>query len=92
MVVASDEDVWRRLFAGQNTPYRDPHLVLYSGQVTSACGMANAAMGPFYCPGDQKLYLDLNYLARMEQQWRSSVSFKKAGDFALAYVVFNTCS
>ncbi len=87
VVVASNEDVWGRIYAQQGKPYRDPKLVLYSGQVTSACGMANAAMGPFYCPGDQKLYLDLSFLGRMEQQLRSNVSFKKAGDFALAYIV-----
>ncbi|MBR5347228.1 MAG: neutral zinc metallopeptidase [Deltaproteobacteria bacterium] len=87
VVVASNEDVWGRVYAAQGKPYRNPQLVLYSGQVASACGMASAAMGPFYCPGDQKLYLDLNYLGKMEQQLRSNVSFKKAGDFALAYIV-----
>ncbi len=87
VLLASNGEVWGRIFAEHGQSYRNPQLVLYSGQVASPCGMAREAGSPFYCPGDQKLYLDLNYLARMEQQWRSSVSFKEAGDFALAYVV-----
>ncbi|MBR5998060.1 MAG: neutral zinc metallopeptidase [Deltaproteobacteria bacterium] len=86
-VVASNEDVWKRLFTEQGKSYRDPQLVLYSGQAFSICGMVRAELGPTYCPGDRKLYLDLSYLGRMEQQLRSDVSFKKAGDFALAYIV-----
>ena len=87
VIVASNEDVWRRLFEEHGKPYRDPQLVLYSGQAFSACGMVSAGDSPSYCPGDRKLYFDLGYLGRMEQQLRSDVSFKKAGDFALAYIV-----
>ncbi len=87
VLLASNGDVWGRIFAEHGQSYRNPQLVLYRGQVASPCGMAREAGSPFYCPGDQKLYLDLDYLARMEQQWRTSVSFKKAGVFALAYVV-----
>lgn len=87
VVVASNEDFWRRLFAEQGKPYRDPQLVSYSGQVTSACGTASAAVGPFYCPGDQKIYLDLGYLGQMERQLRSDMSFEKTGDFSLAYII-----
>ena len=64
VVLADTEDTWRQLFRGMNREYRDPTLVLFTGSVQSACGMAGAAVGPFYCPGDQKLYIDLVLLPR----------------------------
>ena len=88
VVVASNEDIWGKIFEKEGKPYRNPTLVLYSGSVrTDGCGMAGAAAGPFYCPGDQKLYLDLSFLKEMEQRLGSNVSFKKAGNLALAYIV-----
>jgi len=76
-ILASTEDVWNTLLPN----YRNPTLVLYTGYVSSACGSASSASGPFYCPGDEKLYLDLSFLSEMEQQLNSP------GDFAQAYVI-----
>ena len=59
-ILGSTEDVWGKIFQQSNGQYRPPTLVLYEGQVRSACGMGQSAMGPFYCPGDEKLYLDLS--------------------------------
>jgi predicted metalloprotease len=59
VVLADTEDVWGTLFQGMGREYREPNLVLFTGQVQSACGFASAAVGPFYCPGDEKVYLDL---------------------------------
>ena len=81
-VLASTEDVWRQVLPQQaNIRYRDPVLVLFSGGVSSACGNASSATGPFYCPGDQKLYIDLSFFQELAQR------FKAPGDFAQAYVV-----
>ncbi|MBA9077275.1 KPN_02809 family neutral zinc metallopeptidase [Rufibacter quisquiliarum] len=77
IVLADTEDVWNKLLQG----YREPTLVLFSGQVNSACGLASSASGPFYCPGDEKLYIDLSFFGEMEHQLGA------AGDFAQAYVV-----
>ncbi|OKL40442.1 KPN_02809 family neutral zinc metallopeptidase [Pontibacter flavimaris] len=77
VVLADTEDVWNKLIQG----YREPTLVLFSEQVNSACGLASSATGPFYCPGDEKLYIDLSFFGEMEQK------FGAAGDFAQAYVV-----
>ncbi|MCA0933309.1 neutral zinc metallopeptidase [Lutimonas saemankumensis] len=77
VILANTEDVWNGLF--QN--YREPTLVLFSGSVSSACGMASSATGPFYCPGDEKLYLDLSFFDDMEQKLNAP------GDFAQAYVI-----
>jgi len=77
VVLADTEDFWSSMIQG----YREPTLVLFSGQVNSACGFASAASGPFYCPGDEKLYLDLSFFKEMEDR------FGAAGDFAQAYVV-----
>ncbi len=80
VILADTEDTWPRLLAGQNVQYQEPRLVIFTGAVQSACGGASAAVGPFYCPADQQLYLDLSFfneLARMGG----------AGDFANAYVV-----
>lgn len=82
VVLADTEDVWGELFPKQfNRPYQQPQLVLFSGRVDSACGMASAAAGPFYCPGDQKAYLDLEFFQQMRDR------FHAPGDFAMAYVV-----
>lgn len=80
-VLASTEDVWRSQFKAMGKTYREPTLVLFSGQVSSACGMAGAAMGPFYCPGDSKLYIDLSFYDELKGR------FGAPGDFAQAYVV-----
>lgn len=80
-VLASTEDVWRSQFKAMGKTYREPTLVLFSGQVSSACGMAGAAMGPFYCPADSKLYIDLSFYDELKGR------FGAPGDFAQAYVV-----
>jgi len=76
-ILGSTEDVWSR----QLEDYREPTLVLFSGYVASACGSASSATGPFYCPADEKLYLDLSFFDEMEQRLRAP------GDFAKAYVI-----
>ncbi len=81
VVLADTEDVWGALFKGSGQPYLPPTLVLYSGAVQSACGFAEAAMGPFYCPGDHKLYLDMDFFNDLAQRHDAP------GDFAQAYVV-----
>jgi predicted metalloprotease len=81
VVLADTEDVWKELFAAEGLEYRDPTLVLFTRQVQSACGIAGSATGPFYCPLDQKLYLDLGFFDEMERR------FEAPGDFARAYVV-----
>jgi predicted metalloprotease len=81
VVLAETEDVWSELFRQQGSEYSYPKLVLYSGSVESACGYSGAATGPFYCPGDYKLYLDLSFFEELKQQ------FKAPGDFAMAYVI-----
>jgi predicted metalloprotease len=80
-VLAQTEDVWTNLFRNEQLQYRKPKLVLFSGQVQSACGMASAAVGPFYCPADEKVYLDLEFFVELERR------FKAPGDFAQAYVI-----
>jgi len=80
-VLADTEDVWRDLFRQQGRQYRDPKLVLFNGSIDSACGYANAAVGPFYCPADQKVYLDLSFFDELKTR------FKAPGDFAQAYVI-----
>ncbi|MBR1569325.1 MAG: zinc metallopeptidase [Bacteroidales bacterium] len=81
-VLASTEDIWSAYFkqAGIGT-YRNPTLVLYSGATATACGTGQAAMGPFYCSGDEKLYIDLSFFSTMKQQLGAD------GDFAYAYVI-----
>ena len=80
-VLASTEDVWGQIFRQRGQTYRQPKLVLFSGQVRSACGIAGSATGPFYCPLDQKLYLDTSFFQQMQTQLGAS------GDFAQAYVI-----
>lgn len=81
MVLADTEDTWRALFSAAGKQYRDPKLVLFSGSYPTACGMGAAAMGPFYCPGDQKVYIDLAFYAELQNR------FQAPGDFAQAYVI-----
>ena len=80
-VLASTEDVWTEIFQQQGRSYRKPTLVLFTDAVRSACGEAGAAVGPFYCPGDQKLYLDLSFFNELQTRFRAP------GDFAQAYVI-----
>jgi predicted metalloprotease len=80
-VLGSTEDVWSGIFRQSGAQYRAPTLVLYDGQVRSACGMGQAAMGPFYCPGDEKLYVDLSFFRDLQARFRAP------GDFAQAYVI-----
>ncbi|MEM6638461.1 MAG: neutral zinc metallopeptidase [Pseudomonadota bacterium] len=80
VVLGDTEDVWGQLFAASGSRYRQPKLVIFRDQVQSACGFASAASGPFYCPGDSQLYMDLSFLSQLEKMGAS-------GDFALAYVV-----
>ena len=81
VVLADTEDTWQVIFKQMGGTYREPKLVLFSNQVRSACGFGQAAMGPFYCPADQKVYLDLGFFRELKTR------FKAPGDFAQAYVV-----
>jgi predicted metalloprotease len=80
-VLGETEDVWGAYFSNSGKTYVRPKLVLFSGQVSSACGFASAASGPFYCPGDQRVYLDLAFFRQLATQ------FAAPGDFARAYVI-----
>lgn len=81
VVLADTEDVWREIFRSEGQQYRDAKLVIYSGATESACGFARAAVGPFYCPGDETVYIDLAFLQAMTEKLGAR------GDFAWAYVV-----
>ncbi len=81
VVLADTEDVWDKLFAEQGKQYPRPTLVMFSGSTPSACGYASAATGPFYCPSDNDVYIDLNFAEELKNRFGAS------GDFALAYVV-----
>lgn len=81
VVLADTEDVWHEQFRKLGKQYREPHLVLFSGQANSACGFASAAVGPFYCPADQKVYLDLSFFQQLQDR------FHAPGEFAEAYVI-----
>ncbi len=81
VVLAETEDTWNRIFTESGRTYRPPKLVLYSGQIQSACGFNSAATGPFYCPGDEKVYIDLSFCGELKSR------FGAPGDFAIAYVV-----
>jgi predicted metalloprotease len=81
VVLADTEDTWRDIFARYNGTYREPTLVLFSGAVESACGYAGAAVGPFYCPADEKVYIDLSFYRELKER------FNAPGDFAQAYVI-----
>jgi predicted metalloprotease len=80
-VLGSTEDVWTEIFAKSNRRYVPPKLVLFDGVVQSACGMAQSAVGPFYCPADQKVYIDLSFYRDL------ATRFRAPGDFAQAYVL-----
>lgn len=80
-VLAETETTWSTIFKQSGETYPEPTLVLFSGSTRSACGQASSATGPFYCPGDRKVYLDTQFFAQLEQQ------FDAAGDFAQAYVI-----
>lgn len=81
VVLAKSEDVWGEIFRQNGRQYREPTLVLFTDQVQSACGYMGAAVGPFYCPGDEKVYIDLSFYEELRQR------FNAPGDFAQAYVV-----
>ncbi|MCQ2607707.1 MAG: zinc metallopeptidase [Bacteroidales bacterium] len=80
-ILAGTEDVWSEVFRKMGRTYTPPTLVLFTGQVSSACGNANSSVGPFYCSGDQKLYIDLSFFTQMKKQLGAD------GDFAYAYVI-----
>ncbi|MDY0101667.1 MAG: neutral zinc metallopeptidase [Lentimicrobium sp.] len=81
VVLADTEDVWKTIFNQAGNTYREPKLVLFRGSVESACGYASAASGPFYCPGDEKIYIDLSFCDELKNR------FQAQGDFAVAYVI-----
>jgi uncharacterized protein len=81
VVLADTEDTWQEIFQTLGSRYVEPKLVLFSDQVSSACGFAQAASGPFYCPADQKVYIDLAFYRELQQKFRAP------GDFAQAYVI-----
>lgn len=81
VVLAKSEDVWHNVFQQNGRQYREPTLVLFTDRVQSACGMAGAAVGPFYCPGDEKVYIDLSFYDELRRR------FNAPGDFAQAYVI-----
>jgi len=80
-VLGSTEDVWSEVFRREGRRYVEPKLVLFTDQVRSGCGLAGAAVGPFYCPGDQKVYIDLSFYQELKSRFRAP------GDFAQAYVI-----
>lgn len=81
VVLADTEDTWNTLFQQMGKQYQVPTLVLFSNEINSACGFADAAVGPFYCPGDKKVYIDLGFYQELKQRFHSP------GDFAQAYVI-----
>ena len=96
VVLADTEEVWHQIFNEGGSTYKEPSLILFNGQVSSACGSASSATGPFYCPGDQTVYLDTSFFVEMRQKLGISGDIQnsgdsenqdKAGDFAQAYVI-----
>jgi len=81
VVLKDTEEVWGELFRQRGTTYQEPHLVLFEGQVSSACGLASDAVGPFYCPSDSRVYLDTSFFEDLDRRFGAS------GDFAQAYVI-----
>lgn len=81
-LVVDNEDVWNEIFRLNNLEYVAPTVVLFENQVQTACGGASAAVGPFYCPGDQKVYMDMGFFAELQSTYEA-----KGGDFAIAYVL-----
>lgn len=80
-VLSSTEDTWREVFRRSGKEYQDPKLVLFTGSTPTACGTGDSAMGPFYCPGDQKVYIDLSFYRDLKER------FQAPGEFAQAYVI-----
>jgi predicted metalloprotease len=80
-VLASTEDTWNEVFRANGRQYKEPKLVLFTGVTPTACGTGQSAMGPFYCPGDQKVYIDLAFYRELKER------FKAPGEFAQAYVI-----
>ena len=80
-VLGDTEDVWREQFRMMKRAYKEPHLVLFTGQVSSSCGIVGSAIGPSYCPLDEKIYMDLGFFKELEERYRAP------GDFACAYVI-----
>ncbi|WP_434675405.1 KPN_02809 family neutral zinc metallopeptidase [Pseudomonas sp. D3-10] len=80
-ILGDTEDTWGQVFQQAGRQYQQPKLVLFSGRVNSACGLASSATGPFYCPADRQVYLDMSFFHEMSQR------FSAAGDFAQAYVI-----
>lgn len=81
LVLGDTEDVWNTILSRRGQNYREPKLVLFSGRVQSACGIAGSSAGPFYCPADEKLYIDLNFYNELKNKYQAP------GDFAQAYVI-----
>ncbi|OMQ11759.1 neutral zinc metallopeptidase [[Flexibacter] sp. ATCC 35103] len=82
VILADNEDIWNKIFAENGMKYKNPKLVLFRGSVNTACGGASSASGPFYCPGDQKVYMDLGFFEELKNKFGA-----KGGDFAIAYVI-----
>jgi uncharacterized protein len=82
VILADNEDIWTKIFAEHGLKYKNPKLVLFRGSVNTACGGASSASGPFYCPGDQKVYMDLGFFEELKTKFGA-----KGGDFAIAYVI-----
>lgn len=80
--LADNEDIWSKIFAENGMSYKNPKLVLFRGSVETACGGATSASGPFYCPGDQKVYMDLAFFEELKTRFGA-----KGGDFAISYVI-----
>ncbi len=80
-ILGDTEDVWGKIFSDSGRTYERPHLVLFQGRISTACGSASTAVGPFYCPGDHKVYLDLSFFDELQRRFHAS------GDFARAYVI-----
>ena len=81
-ILADNEDVWNKIFQENNLQFEAAKIVLFSGQVETACGGASSASGPFYCPGDQKIYMDISFFEELRTKFGA-----KGGDFAVAYVI-----
>ncbi|MCW2119632.1 neutral zinc metallopeptidase [Flavobacterium sp. 7A] len=81
-ILADNEDVWTKIFAENNLTYQKPKIILFEGSVQTACGGATSASGPFYCPGDQKVYMDLKFFKELKTKFGA-----QGGDFATAYVI-----
>jgi len=82
VILADNEDIWAQIFTENGMTYKNPKLVLFRGSVQTACGGASSASGPFYCPGDQKVYMDLDFFDELKTKFGA-----KGGDFAIAYVI-----